>query len=280
MAKNRRTPDDSSGSPRLEAQEAIRLLKVQLEKGQELLKGNQLDSTSASAWRNTTRELLVAAFGPESHNIAAVLSAGSHRIFPMGTPSYVIDQQRRKNFTASLKMLESCIEQLELLGARPTTSLGAKPNDASGKGRKIFIVHGHDNEKKEAVARFLGRLDLDPLILHEQASLGLTLIEKFELYAGVRFAVVILTADDLGSPVDQPEAARPRARQNVVFELGYFIGRLTRQSVCTLYEEGIEIPSDYQGIVYIPFDEAGGWRMSLARELKAAGFAIDLNKAL
>lgn len=70
-----------------------------------------------------------------------------------------------------------------------------------------------------------------------------------------------------------------RARQNVVFELGYFTGRLGRKMVCTLYEEGVETPSDYHGIVYIPLDSAGTWRILLARELKAAGFEIDLNRA-
>ena len=72
----------------------------------------------------------------------------------------------------------------------------------------------------------------------------------------------------------------PRGRQNVVFELGYFVGHLGRNRVCTLYEPGVEIPSDFSGIVYVPIDEAGAWRTLLARELKAAGFEVDLNRAL
>jgi predicted nucleotide-binding protein len=105
-------------------------------------------------------------------------------------------------------------------------------------------------------------------------------IEKFEAHAEVSFAVVILTGDDLGCPKDQSESARPRGRQNVVFELGHFVGRLGRRKVCTLYEEGVEIPSDFSGIVYIALDGAGAWRTLLARELKAAGFQIDMNRAL
>jgi hypothetical protein len=93
------------------------------------------------------------------------------------------------------------------------------------------------------------------------------------------FAVVLLTGDDRGGPIDS-DVLRPRGRQNVVFELGYFVGRVGRRQVCTLYEEAVEIPSDFSGIVYIPLDAAGAWRTLLARELKAAGFEIDLNRAL
>ena len=90
-------------------------------------------------------------------------------------------------------------------------------------------------------------------------------------HADVSFAVVILTGDDKGGPIEC-EVMQPRGRQNVVFELGYFVGRLSRKQVCTPYEEGVEIPSDFSGIVYIPLDAAGAWRTLLARELKAAGF--------
>ncbi len=147
-------------------------------------------------------------------------------------------------------------------------------------GTSVFIVHGTNDGRKEAVARFLSTLDLTPIILHEQANLGRTLIEKFEAHADVSFAVVVLTGDDSGGPTGHPESVRARGRQNVVFELGYFVGRLGRKRVCTLYEEGVEIPSDFNGIVYIPLDAAGAWRTLLARELRAAGFRIDMNQAL
>jgi predicted nucleotide-binding protein len=132
---------------------------------------------------------------------------------------------------------------------------------------------------KKAVARFVSTLGLDPIILHEQPNQGRTLIEKFEAHAEVSFAVVILTGDDSCGPAHS-ESPRPRARQNVVFELGYFVGRLGRKRVCTLYEEGVEVPSDFSGIVYVPLDAAGAWRPLLARELKAAGFQVDMNRAL
>jgi predicted nucleotide-binding protein len=145
---------------------------------------------------------------------------------------------------------------------------------------KVFLVHGHDAEVKNAVARFLERLRLEPVILHEQANEGKTIIEKFETNSDVAFATVLLTPDDLGYPAGKPDMIRPRARQNVIMELGFFLGRLGRGRVAVLYKEGVEIPSDYQGVVFIPLDDGTGWHLQLARELKQAGLDVDLNRII
>jgi len=146
-------------------------------------------------------------------------------------------------------------------------------------GSKVFIVHGHADAPREAVARFLGRLGLEPVILHEQANQGKTIIEKFEAHADVGFAIILLTPDDVGRPASGGEL-HPRARQNVVLELGYFIGRLTRAKVCALKVGDLELPSDILGIVWTPFDPHGAWQLAVARELKTAGYDIDLNKII
>jgi len=150
------------------------------------------------------------------------------------------------------------------------------------ESREVFLVHGHDNEAKEMVARFLERVTLQPIILHEQASGGRTIIEKFEKYSkGVAFAVVLLTPDDEGRSWTPDDAElQPRARQNVILELGYFMGRLGRTRVCALYKGGVELPSDYQGVLYVELDPAGGWKVTLANELVQAGLRIDVKKAL
>jgi predicted nucleotide-binding protein len=145
---------------------------------------------------------------------------------------------------------------------------------------KVFVVHGHDVETKESVARFLERLRLDPIILHEQPNSGRTIIEKFEAFSNVGFAVVLLTPDDVGASSTSPKELKPRARQNVILELGYFMGKLSRYRVCALHRRGIEIPSDYQGILYIEFDEAGAWKAKLAQELVEANYSIDLDALL
>jgi predicted nucleotide-binding protein len=146
----------------------------------------------------------------------------------------------------------------------------------------VFIVHGHDNEMKQYVARVLTQLGLVPNILHEKPNQGRTIIEKLEANTSdVGFAVVLLSPDDMAYIRSQtPEQARPRARQNVVLELGYFIAKLGREKVMPLYKgaEAFELPSDIAGVVYTPFDDAGHWRYALADELKAAGYTIDKNK--
>lgn len=147
--------------------------------------------------------------------------------------------------------------------------------------RRVFVVHGHDNEAKETTACFLEKLGLQPIILHEQASSGRTIIEKFEMYSGdIAFAVVLLTPDDVGASAAKQEQLNPRARQNVIMELGYFMGRLSRVRVCALHKGGIELPSDYQGVLYIEMDPAGAWKTKLAQEFVQAKLPIDLNGLL
>ncbi|MDO8684400.1 MAG: DUF2321 domain-containing protein [Armatimonadota bacterium] len=146
--------------------------------------------------------------------------------------------------------------------------------------RKVFVVHGHDNGAKESVARLLEKIGLEPVILHEKANQGRTLIEKIEHYSDVGFAVVLLTPDDEGHPKSKPDKKKDRARQNVILELGFFFGRLGRKKVCVLYKEGVECPSDIHGIVYLPMDSEDAWKSKLAKEILAAEIDIDISKAI
>ncbi len=149
------------------------------------------------------------------------------------------------------------------------------------QSNRIFIVHGHNNEMKETVARFLSESGLEPIILHEQPNQGKTIIEKFEEYADVQFAIVILSGDDYGYAKSGSEEDKLlRARQNVILEMGYFIGKIGRKNVCILHEDigNLEIPSDYGGVMYVKFNEA--WRVKVAKELNAANYHIDLKTLL
>jgi hypothetical protein len=143
---------------------------------------------------------------------------------------------------------------------------------------KIFIVHGHDGEAREAVARFLEKIGLEAIILHEQASRGRTVIEKVEANSDVGFAIILLTPDDLGRAKTETEL-EPRARQNVLLELGYFIGKLGRDHILAIKRGDVEIPSDFAGVVWQPF-EGGNWKHSLAKELQDVGYKIDWNKVM
>lgn len=144
----------------------------------------------------------------------------------------------------------------------------------------IFIVHGHDNLAKTEVARFIEQLSFKPIILHEQASEGGTIIEKIEKYSNVGFGIVLYTACDIGAKNSDKGNLRDRARQNVVFEHGFLNGKLGRKNVCAFVKGNIETPNDISGIVYISLDEHGAWKIALAKELRASGYTVDMNKVI
>jgi len=141
---------------------------------------------------------------------------------------------------------------------------------------KVFIVHGHDGEAKERTARFIEKLGLNAIILHEQASRSRTIIEQIESYTNVGFAIVLYTPDDLGNSKVEAEMGnvKPRARQNVVFEHGYLMAKIGRENVVPLVDGNIDLPSDIGGIVYITKND---WQFNIAKEMKDAGYEIDLN---
>jgi predicted nucleotide-binding protein len=120
--------------------------------------------------------------------------------------------------------------------------------------KSVFIVHGHDKGNKYELERFLKNLGLNPIILHEEDEMGKTVIEKFEHFAkDVVFAFVLLTPDDKGAAVSDPNSEKARARQNVILELGYFMAKLGRQRVVLLHKGELEFPSDVLGIISLSF---------------------------
>lgn len=137
---------------------------------------------------------------------------------------------------------------------------------------KVFVAHGHDKGAKDAVVFFLRDGYLRPVVLQAEAGAGQTTIEKFEKHSNVQYAVVLVTPDDVGANKTAKSKLRPRARQNVIFELGYFLGKLGRQRVSVLYKNAnrtkIEIPSNYKGVQFVLMDEGEAWKGKLNREMK------------
>ena len=154
-------------------------------------------------------------------------------------------------------------------------------NTNMGKNRtsnnKVFIVHGHDGELKEKVARRLEQQGIEAIILSEQVNRGRTIIEKLEAYSDVNVAIILFTQDDLGVAKEEKGNEKYRARQNVVFEAGYFMGYLGRENIIMIADENVEIPGDLSGMVYTTRDS---WEFELLKELNAAGMKVNMNKLL
>lgn len=182
-----------------------------------------------------------------------------------------------------INKMKSDIEKLPLIKCKNEAMISPEPKMHKTSKDKVFIVHGHDGELKEKTARILTQLNLNPIILHEEADGGRTIIEKFEANAeDCGFAIILLTADDLGqSKREKEQGAQPnnRARQNVVFEMGYFMGRLTRKHVFVLLDEGVEKPGDLDGLVYVSSSN-DYWTVRLVKELKNCGYNVDMNKLI
>lgn len=195
-----------------------------------------------------------------------------------------------ENSIAWGEVLQKVINVIELVQAdiklskmeHPVISRKSKIPDLA-KNVRVFIVHGHNEEMKINVARVVEKLSLEPIILHELANKGQTIIEKFTDHANVSFAIVLLSADDVGhSIMEEYQSKKFRARQNVILELGFFLGKLGRERVAVLFEtkSEFEFPSDYYGVLYIPYDKAGRWKFDLVRELKACDFDVDANSVI
>lgn len=169
---------------------------------------------------------------------------------------------------------EILAEAKSLVASEDKMSNSKQLEDAEVDRTKVFIVHGHDDVVKLSVARFLEKMGLTPIILHEQASQGKTIIEKIEDYSNVGFGIVLYTPCDLGKAKDAQDLQQ-RARQNVIFEHGYLMAKIGRSNVCALVKDNVEKPNDISGVVYINYDS--NWQMDLIKELKSSGYEVDAN---
>lgn len=233
---------------------------------------NQNVSSSSpkfQAWYVKAERFLIKKYGEKSYEVQ------NFKSFPFSLMCYTFD-------TSENDFIKACKDDLCAVKAIFEQYLDdMKENEFSDQEEmlkndysKVFIVHGHDGELKEAVARVIERQGIKPVILSEQANRGATIIEKIETYSDVKGAICLFTSDDFGKGKNEL-ADSPRARQNVVFEAGYFVGKLGRQNVVLISDENIELPSDLQGVVYSNKSE---WKFQVLKELKAIGYNIDYNK--
>lgn len=230
------------------------------------------------------KDSLTRCFGEDTSAYRTYAAATDLTYYPMMISSgqridYYSPIQRR--VLSSIALLEQAQKSLKEDLADLPASEGVETDSAhehkAAHSDRVFLVHGHDEGARESVARFLEKLGLEPVILHEQANRGRTVIEKIEGHRDVGFAVVLLTPDDEGCV--KGGQLEPRARQNVLLELGYFLGYLGRDRVCALNRGQVEIPSDFAGVVWTSMNDEG-WKQALSRELQDAGYEIDWNKVM
>ncbi len=235
------------------------------------LKITLVTSTEFKMWHRATLSNIESAFGNRSMHVSHFRELAND-FYPWNLYGVfgwrIITRSWRTLQTEKLdevaELLTSFVDEIEQYG------------NAKIKGNnKIFVVHGRDNSSLETLTQFLERSQLQPVVLGNRPNQGLTIIEKFESNADVGFAIVLLTPDDHGG-LQNTALLQPRARQNVVFELGYFIAKLGRSQVCVLTMGDVDIPSDYAGVVYIPMD--GNWQSALYQELLVAGYIKTNNR--
>lgn len=229
-------------------------------------------------WRDYVEELLRAVFTTDEPS--KEFAASTRFVYSLGGPPDLREDidEFRSDIGTHVRRLESIIQRLPLYDAPADSSTSAgspKTRTNPASSRRVFIVHGRDRGPVDAAARLLRDQGLEAVILDEQPNRGRTIIEKFEQHTDVAYAVAILSPDDEGGLAGG--SMRPRARQNVILELGFFVGKLGRHRVAALVDQTVEIPSDIDGVVFIPLDEGRQWRFRLAQEMRDAALDIDLN---
>lgn len=227
-----------------------------------------------AAWTTRVAGAMVALFGDGSAPLRLVQSASIVKVLGNGPEKF---EHSKSLYLGALEAAKEALLE-DTFG-----ELIQHENAIAGQSlsNRVFVVHGRDDFAKNELDLILKEFGLEPVVLHRQADGGRTLIEKFEEYADVGFAFILLTPDEyayLAEDQEKPESERRtevRARPNVIFEFGYFVGRLGRKRTCCLYKGDVQLPSDLDGIVYKRFErspeEVG---LAIRRELVAAGYKL------
>jgi predicted nucleotide-binding protein len=227
------------------------------------------------AWETRCNGLIKRLFGPKTAQCRAMEKAAMVEVIGWEEDKFVL----KKNYIigvlqTALEIIDDDVfDELDKEGAK---TLGILSN-------KVFVVHGHDEAAKTSLEIFLKEIGLDPVVLHRKADEGRTIIEKLEKHSDVGYAFVLLTPDECAYLVAEakiPEDEKNtenRARQNVIFEFGYFVGKLGRQRVCCLYTGGVSLPSDISGMIYKEYSNSvEEVAFGIMKELKAAGYEIQM----
>lgn len=236
-----------------------------------LSKNVKRSDSDFQAWHNKAERILIKLFGENSFEVKDFKNRPfTLTCYAVGTPDSSFIHICKKDLSTTKSIFNNYMEDL------------AEENDDSTDNysrdySNVFIVHGHDGELKNEVALLLEKQKINGIVLSEQVNAGRTIIEKFEDNSDkCNAAIILMTADDEGKSLSDSDFSK-RARQNVIFEAGYFMGMLGRDKVIIIVESGVEIPSDLQGVVYT---DKSNWKFQVLAELKNIGYTVDANLLL
>ena len=240
------------------------------------------ESPEFKAWQVKAENILTKCYGRESRELYRFRNIIFYPRYAYATQSDEVNlcaeglKEAKAYFEVYLEEIEDdCAENVssDVSGISDEAKFVEEKVNSTRK-KKVFIVHGHNDALKQEVARIIEKQGLEAIILSEQANRGKTIIEKFEEHSDVGAAICLFTGDDYGKAKDAT-SENLRARQNVVFEAGFFMGKLRRENVILIADSNIEVPSDLQGVVYT---SKTMWQTDVLRELKAIGYKVDFNK--
>ena len=245
--------------------------------------------TAFQQWKDYTAEIFKQAFDIPNNEYHSGYVRRGQAMFFTGHDDWMKIYHDEINDKVSY--IETFIQKIPLLPSAVEYETPVKEKLEKVDKKKVFIVHGHTDALKIEVARTIEQMGLKAIILQEQEDFGDTIIQKFENNASdIGFAIVLLMGDDLGVSKKDLERENKekgfkaeynaRARQNVIFEMGYFIGKLDRAHVVELLETGVEKPGDLDGTLYIPVDSEGMWKVKLAKRLKSVGYSVNLDSII
>jgi predicted nucleotide-binding protein len=226
------------------------------------------------AWRARVSGIITKLFGEGTAQADLIRSAERVKVIGNGEDKY---DQAKAYYMAALHNAINVLEKdtfNELIAKKNALA----PQDLTNK---VFVVHGHDAAAKNELETLLREMGLEPIVLHRKADEGSTIIEKFEKHADVGFAFILMTPDEvafLAKDQNLPESERKsefRARPNVIFEFGYFVGRIGRNRTCCIYSGDVTVPSDLAGLLYKKYTNSiEEVAYSLQKELRAAGYEL------
>lgn len=208
-----------------------------------------------------------------SSNSTLNLKGLKEELFLMGIAKFD-DINKWDNSKSNIQTTKTVKPHVTTIVSNPITDSYNMGNSHPVK-KQVFIVHGHDDQLKTKVENVLLKLGLEPIILSQEPNEGDTIIEKFERKSSnADYAIILLTADDKGMPKND-KRYRFRARQNVIYEMGYFRAKLGKRNLCYMYEEEVELPSDIKGIGYVAVNNNDKWQFELVKELQSCGFNVS-----